>query len=110
MDIQSVIREGRLAYTIGKTDLYSQYIASQGRPVKLGRTRSYAGGAVFRTRADADAYVTRHPGYSVYGVILPDVWTRCVDDCDHSLTVYGAPCLLVDSEIIDLSAELVDKK
>jgi len=44
--------------------------------------KTYEGGFVFRTVAEATQYLVRHPelAYSVYGLILPNGWEQDVRD------------------------------
>ena len=59
-----------MIFTLGHTESYERYFREQGTPKKLGRNKSYEGGTVWETQAEAQKYVNIccPDGYSVYGV------------------------------------------
>jgi hypothetical protein len=67
---------------------------SESNPIhKIGRNNNYGtigveegyeGGAVFRTREEAQAFIDKNKySYSVYGLILPNKWEIDVDTSKH---------------------------
>lgn len=73
------------AFTLGNPSSYDAALLGPEPPRKLGRFREengdvYEGGCVFRTREDAESYLSRHPecAYRVYGLVLPSGWDEDV--------------------------------
>lgn len=68
-----------MIYTFGRTSSYDEELRKSPPPKKIGRRRDYPGGAVWRTRAEAQAFVDSLPNeycptwnaedFSVYGVL-----------------------------------------
>lgn len=82
--VQGVIR---MIYTVGKEELYELYFYKQGSPRKMGRTDTYPGGSVWKTKEEAEKFCKE--GYKVYGVEAD--WDRDTEksengDC-HDLLV-----------------------
>lgn len=68
-----------MIYTFGRTSAYEKHIRETEEPMKIGKTADYKGGAVWRTREEAQAFVDSMPNefcpdwhakdFSVYGVL-----------------------------------------
>ena len=67
-----------MIYTFGRTKGYDEHLCTQVAPKKMGKQDDYAGGSVWRTRKEAQAFVDSLPNkycpnwkaedFSVYGV------------------------------------------
>jgi hypothetical protein len=70
-----------MIYTVGSKKAYFRALLKNGKVIKSGRKRGYAGGCVFRTREDARQHIdelelqgstgkkTRRPTRSIGGTI-----------------------------------------
>ena len=79
-----------MIYTVGSKKAYLRALIKDGKVMKTGRCRGYAGGCAFRTREDADRHldeleVQGYKGYMVFGLLAnwdkdtresPDHWWR----------------------------------
>lgn len=96
-----------MIFTFGRTSGYDEHIATEPNPKKIGKRDDYPGGSVWRTRAEAQAFVDSLPNefcpdwhakdFSVYGVEANWVTGTYVGDKD-------APwmSLLEDSPLVKL--------
>ena len=89
-------------YTVGKTNLYTNYFLSQGNPRKLGRCllngKPYEGGSIWKTYKDAKNYLemSNQKEFSVYGVLAQE------EDIEFKNNdTFG--CLLKTSLLVSLS-------
>jgi len=83
------------AFTVGFTKSYDASLESQPAVYKTGliEDEGYPGGWVWRTREEAEAFLSACPGfdgYSVYGLVLQNGWEEDVskepnDDGVHNL-------------------------
>jgi hypothetical protein len=98
----AVILRAPDAYTLGNADNYDRALSEEGPVMKLGKQEDYAGGIVFPTKADADAYLARHPElpYKVYGLFLPNRWKTDVQG--EMLPGEDFYRLLNDAEVVQL--------
>lgn len=91
------------AFTIGNMRSYEPCFApGEPQPTKIGRTDDYPGGAVFRTREDAEAWLKAQTlclGWGVYGLILPNGWDV---DVSSTLGPEGYFRLLYDALLVRL--------
>jgi hypothetical protein len=55
-----------MIYTIGHTESYERYFREQKQSKKLGRTKDFCGGSVWKLVDEAKKFCPK--GYSVYGV------------------------------------------
>lgn len=97
------------AFTIGNAQSYDAALRQPQPLHKLGRYERegegvYEGGAVFRTEADALAYLSKHPElpYKVYGLVLPTSWAEDVRECPGADFHH----LLHDAQILSLEKPL----
>jgi hypothetical protein len=95
-----------MIYTVGSKKAYLRTLLREGRVMKTGRCRGYAGGCAFKTREDAQRYLDElaiqgYKDYMVFGLLAnwdkdtresPDHWWRD---------------LLKDAEVVVLEKEEV---
>lgn len=68
-----------MIFTFGRTSAYEEHIRTTEEPMKIGKTADHSGGAVWRTRKEAQDFVDSLPNefcpdwnakdFSVYGVL-----------------------------------------
>ena len=93
-----------MIYTVGSKKAYLRQFLKEGKVMKTGRCRGYAGACAFRTRADARRYLDElaiqgYKDYMVFGLLASwDKDTR--KSADHWWND-----LLVDSEAVVLDKE-----
>jgi hypothetical protein len=95
-----------MIYTVGSKKAYLRALIKDGKVMKTGRCRGYAGGCAFRTREDADRHldeleVQGYKGYMVFGLLAN--WDRDTRESpDH-----WWHDLLVNAEVVVLEKEEV---
>ena len=93
-----------MIYTVGSKKAYLRQLLREGKVMKTGRCRGYAGGCAFRTREDAQRYLDElsiqgYKDYMVFGLLANwDKQTR--ESPDH-----WWHDLLVDAEVVVLENE-----
>jgi hypothetical protein len=90
-----------MIYTVGSEKAYFRSLLKQGRVMKTGRKRGFAGGCAFKTREDAQRHIDElilqgFKGYMVFGLLAD--WER---DTRPSLQHWWHD-LLVDGEVVVL--------
>lgn len=93
------------AFTVGNTQSYERAFNTQERVLKLGPCPTddppYDGGAAFKTREEAQAFIDRHGHpYTVYGLILPNGWDSDVSKEPHPSD--GVHRVLLDVQAVRL--------
>jgi len=102
-----------IVYTIGNTKSYNESIKNNPETKKLGRSKNYSGGWVWKLKQDALDFLnssifaqidwgdgkSRNPkDFSVYGIIV-DSWEKNVSEFPEEDSVHR---LLVDSKLVML--------
>jgi hypothetical protein len=95
-----------MLYTVGHTLNYLRAIArsEDGFIVKTGRTQDYSGGIVFKTYADAEAYlqdIHHADDWSVWGIDVPFHHKHIGKSEDgYYALLHDTPLLIVDKRLI----------
>jgi hypothetical protein len=90
-----------MIYTVGSKRAYFRSLLKNGKVMKTGRKRGYAGGCVFRTREDAQRHIDElelqgYKGFMVFGLLAD--W----DTDTQTSTQHWWRDLLKDAEVIVL--------
>jgi hypothetical protein len=93
-----------MIYTVGSKKAYLRSLVKNGKVIKTGRCRGYAGGCAFRTREDAERHldeleVQGYKGYMVFGLLAN--WDK---DTQESSDHWWHD-LLVAAEVVVLEKE-----
>jgi len=83
-----------MIYTIGYTKSYLKYFEEQETPKKMGRTKDYPGGSVWKTKKEAQQNCKE--GYSVFGVLAD--WNKDTEPNENE----SFNNLLIDAELVQL--------
>lgn len=90
-----------MIYAIGRKDIYEEGLARakiENYPfMKAGKTKTYPGGSVWKTRKEAQTYLDNNDKknqYNVYGILAD--WKDTVNSGNHWND------LLIDAEIVKL--------
>lgn len=97
-----------LAYTVGHTSSYDQYLIESSKPMKLGKRDDYPGGWIWHTVEEARAFLERNDleelyqdmdrrKFSVYELELPTSWEI---DVTRDPDQHGVHHLIPDAQIL----------
>ena len=93
-----------MIYTVGNKKAYFRSLLKNGKVIKSGRKRGYAGGCVFRTREDAKRHIDElelqgYKDYMVFGLLAD--WEKDTRPNPQ----HWWHDLLVDAEVIVLEKD-----